>query len=84
MYATKSLDGIPIIHRNGRNVLALWEKNWDFAYELCRLLNEVEDEPDLLLTEYDRKWLKQMDHAFTANVQHPSSRTLWRDKLSRK
>jgi len=71
MYSTKSLNGIPTIQRNGRNVLAVWDQDWNFAYELCELLNELEDdEPQLLLNERDRKWLKQMDYAFSRRMQH--------------
>ena len=44
--------------------------DWDFAYEICELLNSFEDDSELFLTEHDRKWLKAMDHAFSGKVQY--------------
>ncbi|PYX40189.1 MAG: hypothetical protein DMG83_27100 [Acidobacteria bacterium] len=64
MYSTTSLDGVPTIQRNGHNVLGVWDENWDFANEICDLLNSLEDDPHIFLTEPDRKWLKAMDRAF--------------------
>ncbi len=71
MYVTKSVDGLPAIQRNGRNVLSVWDQDWDLAVELCELLNKHEgQQPKLLLTKSDRKWLKAIDHAFKVKVQH--------------
>ena len=71
MYATTSIDGLPAIQRDGRNVLSVWNLDWDFAVELCQLLNELEGhETELVLTEGDRKWLAAMDRAFNVKVQH--------------
>jgi hypothetical protein len=71
MYSTKSLNGLPAIQYNGRSVLSVWNQDWNFAFELCQLLNQLEDQPpELLLTECDRRWLKAMDHAFQGKVQH--------------
>lgn len=70
MYSTKSLDGVPVIQRDGRNVLAVWDQDWRFASDLCDLLNEMKAEPSLLLNEHDRVWLKAMDRAFGRKVQH--------------
>jgi hypothetical protein len=64
MYSTTSLDGVPTIQRNGHNVLGVWDENWDFANEICDLLNSLEDDPQIFLTERDRQWLKAMDRAF--------------------
>jgi hypothetical protein len=65
MYSTKSLSGTPAIQHNGRSVLSVWNNDWTFAFELCELLNQLEDhQPELLLTDSDRKWLNQMDRAF--------------------
>jgi hypothetical protein len=64
MYSTTSLDGVPTIQRNGHNVLGVWDENWDFANEICALLNSLEDDPQIFLTEHDRQWLKAMDRAF--------------------
>jgi len=69
MYSTTSLDGVPVIQRYGRNILGVWDQNWDFANEICDLLNSLEDDPHIFLTEHDRKWLKAMDRAFR-KVQH--------------
>jgi hypothetical protein len=71
MYSTKSLNGLPAIQYNGQSVLSVWNEDWNFAHELCDLLNELKDQPpELLLTERDRKWLKAIDHAFRGKVQH--------------
>jgi hypothetical protein len=71
MYSTKSLSGTPAIQYNGTNVLSVWNHDWTFAFELCELLNELEDhQPELLLTDSDQKWLKKMDRAFKGKVQH--------------
>jgi hypothetical protein len=70
MYSTKSLNGVPAIQRNGRSVLSVWEQDWGFANEICELLNSFEDDPEIFLTEHDRKWLKAMDRAFSRKVQH--------------
>jgi len=71
MYSTKSVNGLPAIQHDGRNVLSVWNRDWDFAHELCELLNQLEDQPlELLLTECDRKWLKAIDGAFRGKVQH--------------
>lgn len=69
MYATKSLNGVPTIQRDGHNVLAVWDQDWRFASDLCELLNETESERPLLLNEHDRVWLKDMDRAFR-KVRH--------------
>jgi hypothetical protein len=37
---------------------------------MCELLNSLEDDPEILLTEHDRKWLKAMDRASSRKVQH--------------
>jgi len=70
MYFTKSLNGVPTIQRDGRNVLAVWGQDWRFASYLCELLNEIDAQPPLLLNKHDRVWLKAMDHAFASEVQH--------------
>jgi hypothetical protein len=64
MYSTTSPDGVPTIQRNGHIVLCIWDENWEFANEICDLLNSREDDPNIFLTEHDRKWLKAMDRAF--------------------
>ena len=69
MYSTTSLNGVPTIQRGGRNILGVWDENWDLANEICDLLNSLDDDPHIFLTEHDRKWLKAMDRAFR-KVQH--------------
>jgi hypothetical protein len=69
MYLTTSLNGVPTIQRNGRNIVGGWNQNWEFASEICDLPNSLEDDPHLFLTEHDRKWLKAMNRAFR-KVQH--------------
>jgi hypothetical protein len=70
MFSTKSVDGVPAIQRNGQNVLSVCNQDWDFANEICELLNSFDDDPEIFLTEHDRKWLKAMDRAFGIKVQH--------------
>ena len=69
MYSITTLNGVPTIQRDGRNILDVWNQNWDFAYEICVLLNSLEDDSQISLAERDRKWLKAMDRAFR-KVQH--------------
>lgn len=69
MYSTTTLNGVPTIQRDGGNILDVWNQNWDFAYEICVLLNSLEDDSQISLAERDRKWLKAMDPAFR-KVQH--------------
>ena len=70
MYATKVVNGVPAIQRDGQSVLSVCDQNWDFANWLCAVLNELGHMPELLLTEHDREWLKAMDGAFGREVQH--------------
>ncbi len=54
MYTAKSVDGFPAIQRNGWNVLRVWSRDWQFADEVCELLNESEgQQPKLLVTKSD-------------------------------
>ena len=70
MYATKAINGVPAIQRDGQSVLSVCDRNWDFANWLCALLNELGDKSELLLNEHDREWLKAADSAFRRTVQH--------------
>ena len=54
MYATKAINGVPAIQRDGQSVLGVCEQNWDFANWLCALLNELGHKSELLLNEPDR------------------------------
>ena len=69
MYSIALLDGILAVQRNGQTVLSVWEKDWEFAHEICNLLNCREDDPEILLTVPDRNWLKAMDRAFGRELQ---------------
>jgi len=44
MYSTKSINGIPIIQCNGRNLLGVWDRDWQYAKELCDKLNKLRSE----------------------------------------
>lgn len=71
MYSTKPVNGVPAILYEGRSVLSVWNQDWNFAYQLCALLNGLAEQgPSLLLTQSDRKWLKAIDHAFKVKVRH--------------
>ena len=70
MYATKAVDGVPAIQRDGQSVLSVYDQDWEFANWLCELLNALNDTPKLPPNEQDCKWLKKVDHAFSRKVQH--------------
>jgi hypothetical protein len=69
MYATKVVNGLPAIQRDGQSVLSVCDQNWDFASWLCALLNELGNMPELLRTEQGREWHKPMDGALQRKVQ---------------
>ena len=68
MYATKAVNGVPAIQRDGQSVLRVCGQDWEFADWLCALLNELGHMPEF--TEHDGERLKVMDGAFRKNVQH--------------
>jgi len=70
MYATKAVNGVPAIQRDGQNVLSVCDRDWDFANWLCALLNELGQKSELLLNEQDWKWLNAIDSPFRRTVQH--------------
>ena len=70
MYATKAVNGVPAIQRDGQSVLSVCDQNWDFANWLCALLNELGSKSELLLNEHDREWLKAVDRAFRRTALH--------------
>jgi hypothetical protein len=70
MYATKTVNGVPAIQRDGQSVLNVCDQNWEFANWLCALLNELGRKSELLLNEPDREWLQTIDSAFRRTVQH--------------
>jgi hypothetical protein len=55
MYATKAVNGVPAIQRDGQSVLGVCDQDWEFANWLCALLNELGRKSELLLTEPDRR-----------------------------
>jgi hypothetical protein len=66
MYATKTVNGVPAIERDGQSVLSVCDENWDFANWLCALLNELGRKSDLLLNEQDsgyRTYRRTAQHA---------------------
>lgn len=70
MYATKAVNGVPAIQRDGQSVLSVCGQDWDFANWLCALLNELGYKSELLLNQHDREWLKAIDSPFRRTVQH--------------
>jgi hypothetical protein len=74
MYSITLLDGILAIQRNGQTVLSVWDKDWEFAHEICNSLNRRQDDPEISLTVPDRNWLKAMDRVFSGELQPAASR----------
>ncbi len=70
MYATKVVNGVPAIQRDGQNVLDVCDQDWEFANWLCALLNELGRKSELLLNEHDREWLNAIDSPFRRTAQH--------------
>ncbi len=72
MYATKAINGVPAIQRDGQSVLRVCGQDWEFANWLCALLNELGDKSELLLHDNTQNWerLKAIDSPFTRTVQH--------------
>jgi hypothetical protein len=70
MYATKTINGVPAIQRDGQSVLGVCDQDWEFANWLCALLNELGRKSELLLNEHDREWLEAIDSPFGRTVQH--------------
>ncbi len=70
MYATKVVNGVPAIQRDGQSVLSVCDQDWEFANWLCALLNELGRKSELLLNEHDQEWLKAIDSSFRRTVQH--------------
>ena len=70
MYATKAVNGVPAIQRDGQSVLSVCDRDWEFANWLCALLNELGHKSDLLMNEPGGDWLNANDRAFRRAVQH--------------
>jgi hypothetical protein len=70
MYATKAVNGVPAIQRDGQSVLSVCNQNWEFANWLCALLNELGYQSELLLNEQDWDWLNTNDRAFRRAAHH--------------
>ena len=70
MYATKVVNGVPAIQREGQSVLNVCDQDWEFANWLCALLNELGGKSELLLNEPDGQWLKAIEGPFRGAVQH--------------
>ena len=68
--AAVAVNGVPANQRNRRSVLSVCEQDWKFVNKICELLNAFDDDPEIFLTEHDRKWLKAMDCAFGRKVHH--------------
>ena len=70
MYATKAVNGVPAIQRDGQSVLSVCDQDWEFADWLCALLNELGRKSESLLNEQDREWRRPIDRDFRRTVQH--------------
>lgn len=70
MYATKAVNGVPAIQRDGQSVLRVCDQDWDFADWLCALLNELGHKSELLLNEQDWERLNSTDRALRRTAQH--------------
>jgi hypothetical protein len=70
MYATKTVNGVPAIQRDGQSVLSVSDQDWDFANWLCALLNELGRKSELLLHEHGRESLKVVDRAIRRTALH--------------
>jgi hypothetical protein len=70
MYATKAVNGVPAIQRDGQSVLNVCDQDWEFANWLSALLNELGRKSELLLNERDREWLKAIDSPSRRTAQH--------------
>ena len=64
MYATRTVNGVTAIQRDGQSVLSVCDHNWEFANWLCALLNELSQKSELLRNEQDWQWLKANDRTF--------------------
>jgi len=70
MYATKIVNGVPAIQRDGQSVLRVCDQNWEFANWLCALLNELGHKSEVLLNEQHWEWLNANERAFRRAAQH--------------
>jgi hypothetical protein len=70
MYATKAVNGVPAIQRDGQSVMGVCDQDWEFANWLCALLNALGRKSESLLNEQDWEWLNANDRAFRRTVQH--------------
>jgi hypothetical protein len=69
MYATRIINGVPAIQRDGQSVLSVCDQDWEFATWLCALLNE-RGHKSLSLNEQDWELLNAIDRPFRRTVQH--------------
>jgi hypothetical protein len=70
MYATKPVNGIPAIERNGQVVLSVCDQDWEFADWLCSLLNELGGKPTFLLIDRDVELLQALNAGFMRQVHN--------------
>ena len=70
MYATKAVNGVLAIQRDGQSVLSVCDQNGEFASWLCALLNELGHKSELLLNEQDWAWLNAIDRPFRRLAHH--------------
>lgn len=70
MYATRAVNGLLAIHRDGQMVLSVCDQNWEFASWLCALLNQLGQIPTFSFTDRDREWLRAMEFAFSSEAHN--------------
>jgi hypothetical protein len=70
MYATKTVNGVPAIQRDGQSVLSVCDQDWEFANWLCALLNELGHKSDLLLNEPGCEWFDANGRSLRRTVHH--------------
>ena len=70
MYATKPVNGIPAIERNGEVVLSVCDQDWEFADWLCSLLNELGRKPSSPLVQRNAEWVKALNAGFRRQMHN--------------
>jgi hypothetical protein len=70
MYATKPVNGIPAIQRNGQIVLSVCNQDWEFADWLCSLLNELGRKPPFLLMQRNMALLEALNASVMRHVHN--------------
>ena len=70
MYATKAVNGVPAIQRDGQMCWVSATKIGSLQTGYASYSTNWADKSELLLNEHDREWLKAIDRAFRRTAQH--------------